>query len=171
MPTQRSAPSQDHPAPVPAEPGTLAALRERLHDLAPRSVLVIGSLPELDTAALFSEPTTVHSIATDATAALASLGLSDLALVGGALETLSRRDGEMLLASLRDLYARRCVIRLCACEHWTDHDLIAFGFHRLASADDDVQFLGFDIATYKPTPDWLNADHWANPQLFDRFRW
>lgn len=29
----------------------------------------------------------------------------------------------------------------------------------------------FDLSDYKATPDWLNARHWANPQLWDKHRW
>lgn len=29
----------------------------------------------------------------------------------------------------------------------------------------------FDARTYKKTPDWLNSRHWANPKLWDKFRW
>jgi hypothetical protein len=31
--------------------------------------------------------------------------------------------------------------------------------------------LVFDVGSYKATPDWLNARHWANPQLWDKYRW
>ncbi len=29
----------------------------------------------------------------------------------------------------------------------------------------------FDARTYKKTPDWLNSRHWANPNLWGKFRW
>lgn len=32
-------------------------------------------------------------------------------------------------------------------------------------------FLVFDLGCYKAIPDWLNARHWANPQLWDKHRW
>ena len=31
--------------------------------------------------------------------------------------------------------------------------------------------MAFDVGCYKSTPDWLNARHWANPQLWDKHRW
>ncbi|MDD3447840.1 MAG: DUF6231 family protein [Gammaproteobacteria bacterium] len=34
-----------------------------------------------------------------------------------------------------------------------------------------VHLYGFDIATYKVTPDWLNSRYWANPELWDRYWW
>jgi len=150
----------------------LAVLRERLVALAPRTVLVVGALPDLDpqTTLAGCAERWLHIAPTDSRR-IADTGYWELALVGDTLEILPKRDGEVLLAGLRDLHARRSVVRLGHCPHWSDHDLIAFGFHRLATTDSGVHYFGFDIATYKPTPDWLNADHWANPQLFERFRW
>ncbi len=29
----------------------------------------------------------------------------------------------------------------------------------------------FSPKSYKPTPDWLNSRHWANPQLWNKHRW
>ena len=29
----------------------------------------------------------------------------------------------------------------------------------------------FSLKTYKKTPDWLSSRNWANPGLWDRFRW
>ena len=29
----------------------------------------------------------------------------------------------------------------------------------------------FNLYDYKPTPNWLNAKYWANPENFDKYRW
>ncbi len=29
----------------------------------------------------------------------------------------------------------------------------------------------FNIANYKETPEWLSPRNWANPELWDKFRW
>jgi hypothetical protein len=42
-------------------------------------------------------------------------------------------------------------------------DFLAFGMQRLAEADDGHRLYLFDLHTYKPAPDWLNAKYWANP--------
>lgn len=39
------------------------------------------------------------------------------------------------------------------------------------SAHDDVTLYGFNLYDYKQRPDWLNAKYWANPELWDRYRW
>jgi len=38
-------------------------------------------------------------------------------------------------------------------------------------ADSGDQGYCFDIDHYKTTPDWLNPRHWANPELWDKYRW
>ncbi|MFO7808749.1 DUF6231 family protein [Guyparkeria sp.] len=49
-----------------------------------------------------------------------------------------------------------------------DQQLVSLGFTRQA-ADEPIYL--FDIETYKRTPDWLNARHWANPELWGKYRW
>ncbi|WP_322520450.1 DUF6231 family protein [Guyparkeria halophila] len=49
-----------------------------------------------------------------------------------------------------------------------DQQMVSLGFTR-QMADEPIYL--FDIETYKRTPDWLNARHWANPELWDKYRW
>ncbi|MGC8698509.1 MAG: DUF6231 family protein, partial [Halothiobacillus sp.] len=53
--------------------------------------------------------------------------------------------------------------------HWVPQ-LKALGF-LLQGAGEAPWALVFDMGSYKATPDWLNARHWANPQLWDKHRW
>jgi hypothetical protein len=47
------------------------------------------------------------------------------------------------------------------------NDFLAFGMQRLAEADEQGWALYlFDLHTYKPAPDWLNARYWAHPELW-----
>jgi len=106
-----------------------------------------------------------------ATDALPEHGRQDLVLVGG-LERLSRAEGEILLSRLRDLYARRVLVCLALGDTWRQNDLTAFAFTRLATLGDGMGTLyGFDVGTYKTTPDWLNPRYWANPELWGKYRW
>jgi hypothetical protein len=57
---------------------------------------------------------------------------------------------------------------------WSAQDMRGFGFESLGTVRAGAAVLGtygFDIDRYKRTPDWLNARHWANPELWGRFRW
>lgn len=74
-----------------------------------------------------------------------------------------------MLAGLRDLYARRLLVLaapICRAE------LNALGFSLLKEYQDSEKLLyGFELKTYKPLPDWLNAQYWANPEMWDKKRW
>ena len=72
-----------------------------------------------------------------------------------------------LLASLRDRGNRPVVVQL---DEAIDDRLkmIALGYR--AAKDVEAVYL-FDIHDYKETPDWLNARHWANPEMWDKYRW
>lgn len=87
-----------------------------------------------------------------------------------------------LLARLRDLHANK-VIHIeqndAQTQGWTMADSLALGFSSLALPKDrksglqftDLQIYDFDIHSYKPAPDWLNARHWANPEMWEKHRW
>lgn len=110
---------------------------------------------------------------------LAERGRVDFALVRGVLEALDRASGDALVAALRDRFAKRfCVViaepRQGPAGPWTANELRALGLTPWAEQTEDdrvVHAYGYDIGTYKKTPDWLNARHWAHPELWDKFRW
>lgn len=151
-----------------------AVLESILRDEQPRGYLVIGDpsplnpAPEVEGERL-AEP---HWLAVaESATALPSLGRQDLVLLSG-LEELSRAEGEILLSRLRDLYARRVLARVIPDGTWQNNDMTAFGFTRLADLGGDHGLLyGFDVGTYKTTPDWLNPRYWANPELWGKYRW
>ena len=105
----------------------------------------------------------------------------DLAIVCGVLETLDPETGAALLARTRDLHAGRVLVAVSTREdsdppaaRWGLEQMLAHGLHSLGDAVQDgetVALYGFDIDRYKRTPDWLNPRNWANPQMWDRFRW
>lgn len=50
----------------------------------------------------------------------------------------------------------------------------ALGLRCLEVFDINGQLWGlnhFSLKTYKKTPNWLNSRFWANPQLWNKFRW
>ena len=72
-----------------------------------------------------------------------------------------------LLASLRDRANRPVVVHLG--ETVDDRlKMIALGY-RAAEGNDPVYV--FDINDYKETPDWLSPRNWANPEMWDKYRW
>lgn len=106
----------------------------------------------------------------------------DMGIVTDTIEHMDKRDAILLLSRLRDLYtARFCVaVRMGddwpdATSTWTRNELLGIGMMLVNSYRDvdgrDVHLYKYDIATYKPTPGWLNPDDWANPELWNKYRW
>lgn len=91
-----------------------------------------------------------------------------------------------LLGRLRDLHADRIIHVETSCKkqrsgdpandyrRWTLADSLALGYSRrgmVVSDNRQLHIFEFDIRTYKPAPDWLNAKHWANPERWGKQRW
>lgn len=104
----------------------------------------------------------------------------DFALVAGYLERVGRAEGSAVIARLRDVLARRLCVMVGTIKEtsratiWSDAELSAFGLTLLSRYEEDgkrARLYGFDIASYKQTPDWLNPRHWAHPELWGKFRW
>lgn len=104
----------------------------------------------------------------------------DFALVAGYLERVDSAEGSAVIARLRDVLARRLCVMIGTVKEtsretiWSDAELSAFGLtllSRFEEAGKQARLYGFDIASYKQTPDWLNPRHWAHPELWGKFRW
>lgn len=104
----------------------------------------------------------------------------DYAVLCGALEALSPKDGAALIARLRDLHCHRFAV---ACVHadahhregaWSEGDLLAMALslHRRI-AEDEVWYsvYTYDIDTFNRRREWNDPADWANPQNFRRYRW
>jgi len=81
---------------------------------------------------------------------------------------LENQELTRLLARLRDLHAERVF-------HIDAKDSLALGFSKtrcqIVESDKNYRVFEFNLSTYKRSPDWLNARHWANPELWDKHRW
>ena len=79
-----------------------------------------------------------------------------------------RLDG--LLAALRDRANRRIIVHLGdgRVGDAGDRKMVSLGYRRLKA---DIPLYQYDIESYKDTPDWLNPRNWANPELWDKYRW
>ena len=108
---------------------------------------------------------------------LAGHGRFDFVIVRGVLERLDADTGAHLMARLRDVHSRRFCVVLSSHdgEHrWQTSELIAMGLSHWASGTVNqatLEVYGFDLGTYKATPDWLNARHWAHPERWGKNRW
>lgn len=75
-----------------------------------------------------------------------------------------------LLARLRDQLAARVLVLTAPPVDLPNTELMALGYCHLPDQGRWVVH-EFDLHHYKERPDWLNADHWSNPQRWDKERW
>lgn len=157
-------------------------LDEYLDEQRPASILTIG----VDDARLFDaylkdNPGAIrHSLdAAELLGDTRGLPRFDLAVVANTLERLPRREAGIVVARLRDLHARRLLVLVpigrgwrSSRSVWEPADLLGFGMRRLALYQGEagpVHLYRFDLADYKPTPEWLNPKDWANPEMWGKY--
>jgi hypothetical protein len=76
---------------------------------------------------------------------------------------------QQLIGRCRDILARRLAILLEeAPSAKVRQQLIGLGLHQLPGY---AGVFYHDLYDYKPTPDWLNNRFWANPELWNKYRW
>lgn len=161
-------------------------LSRRLLDYGPGSLLAIGprSGALLDSYQRAQPGCAITHLDPDGTLAgdelldaLSDHGRFDFVIMRGVLERVDADGGAHLMARLRDVHTRRlCVVMNAAeaAQRWQGTELIAMGLSHWSSETldgDVVEIYGFDLGTYKVTPDWLNARHWAHPEHWGKFRW
>ncbi len=112
---------------------------------------------------------------------LTNTGRFDTGVVVNVIEHMEKKKAGQLLARLRDVHTPRFCLIVPIGTGWTGqrstwepNDLLGFGMSRVSRYSQDgktVELYKYDIATYKKTPEWLNPSNWANPHLWDKYRW
>lgn len=160
--------------------GSTPSFDELLCRWAPASVLSVGPLAaRMLSGYADANPTSrIMHIAADgcvvgAMEALSNQARFDFALVAGLLEEADPSGCVTLISRLRDVYARRLCVHVeetRPTDAWSHDEFVALGLQPLLQKG-PLRIYGFDINAYKDTPDWLNAAHWANPELWGKHRW
>ena len=141
----------------------------------PRSLLAVGEHAHALLAG-YTRGTDCRYVAlTDTTLAPLADERFDLALVAPAAGP-SKTDTMQLVAALRDRYARHLLVaaHVDTRSGLTHAEYLALGMRHIGNYGSGASaqaLYEFDIVDYKHTPDWLNSEHWAHPELFDKFRW
>ena len=86
-----------------------------------------------------------------------------------------------IIQRCRDLFAKHCLVVQNLSQPATGVDVVSFGFSRLHEqpiVENDqshhatsYQVWQFNLFDYKHLPDWFNSKFWANPELWNKFRW
>jgi len=153
----------------------------------PRSILAVGPaavdpLQEyLKQREFLKEPCHVTEVRDPAQGLPAEIGRHDAGVIVGALEKIPKVAGLQLLARMRDLLTKQFCVVVSISEqsdaqegNWQPNEFLGLGLSVVNQYDFEqgpFLVLKYDIATYKKTPDWLNANNWANPELWDKYRW
>lgn len=153
---------------MPTLPDCRRSVYRLIHEAAPRSLLWLGPEPP----ELSPPPETLVHLRT--AQALPKLGRFELAVLEASLlAQLEGQSGPSVIARLRDLHGGRFVVGVAAAdrERWSDRALYALGLTRLTECGEGQVLFGFDIASYKTTPDWLNPKFWAHPERWGQDWW
>lgn len=103
----------------------------------------------------------------------------DVAIALDWFEHLSKTMGQQTLSRLRDVLSQQYCICLPMSQSpntsdWHLTDLFSFALSKVASYTHNDKIYGlfkYNIHDYKKTPDWLNADNWANPNMWGKYWW
>ena len=160
---------------------------EILETICPNKILIIGK-PLHNIANNYQQQCSIINIPCDITFINTSDSLSepaylkryDLAIAGGLIESHEKTKSEQVLSRLRDLCAPK-IIMLGSLTNstWHKNELFGFGFTQYAryqhidmsSKNTEFGLYHYNIDSYKKTPEWFSAKNWANPELWNKFRW
>ncbi|HKK15886.1 MAG TPA: DUF6231 family protein [Gammaproteobacteria bacterium] len=113
---------------------------------------------------------------------ICKLGVFDLVILAG-IETIQKKAAMQLIGRIRDFHARHLLVMVLTdrdqssaefASYWQRQDFIACGmrlFNKYPAGKHELQIYRFEMSDYKVTPEWFNSKFWANPELFDKFRW
>ncbi len=159
-----------------------------INECQPRSILIIGEKAETFIANYLAQKKVLNQeckvtfvSVEDALFSLREPLRFDVCIVADTLEFLDKERAGQLIAALRDLHTDRFVTVVRMGDQWEKIkstwqtvDFLGYGMklvNRYQVDNKPIHIYKYDILTYKKTPEWLNARNWANPQLWNKFRW
>ncbi len=148
-------------------------IAQALAPFKPDSVLILYADHTADTAHALQKqlPSTITLMPMRDAESLSRETHYDVVTVLDALTAMKKSDALHTLALCRDVISHKMLIFTTKQEAgWDLSQFLSLGFHEVSSGD-KFHIFGFDLANYKTTPDWLNAKHWANPDMWDKTWW
>ncbi len=148
----------------------------------PQSILWIGdSLPDSlsiyqEQKALLAQPIELVHFCADQKQDIMQLEQRfDVAVTVDAIEQWGKSEAVQIISRLRDyLSTQFCISIILNEESWQITELFALGLHKVSSYQieaGELSLFKYSINDYKKTPDWLNADNWANPEMWGKYWW
>lgn len=152
----------------------------------PRRILLLGDISAdfledyVQQKSLLNQPCSLtHIQSTEINTLWSEKMAFDVAIVINLFEHIDKTKGMQVLSRLRDVLSPQYCLALPLSprseeQHWSVIDLFSFALSKVATYQVDELKYGlfkYDISDYKKTPDWLNADNWANPQMWGKYWW
>lgn len=147
----------------------------------PHSIVTLG---DFDTTFLsefraqkkvLGQPVLHEDLSLSAERILTSTAHYDLAIVANLIERIPKSEALRILSRLRDINsAQFCVCLTLQKDHWHLTDLFALGLQRVSEYHQNgsrYALFKYNLSEYKKTPDWLNSDNWANPEMWGKYSW
>lgn len=100
--------------------------------------------------------------------------VQDFSPYQAALFTVSRQDYRPLLGQCRLWLPKVAFFTQTGVSPLDLTAALAMGFEKIYQwpwQESELSLYLFQLYAYKSPPDWLNNRYWANPELFDKFRW
>jgi hypothetical protein len=99
----------------------------------------------------------------------------DLAVISHLTESLDKATAQQWLGMIKNRYAPHVLLishpEIAKTMGWNLTDYLAMGFHHIGGTEDGLQIFSYAIENYQPKRDWLNSRFWANPEMYDKYRW
>lgn len=186
--------SNNHPSPTPiVYPRDIFFDIETLINVAqPSSILLIGNQNStflddyIEQKALLNQDCKVTRIDVSQLPLLNKTDRHDVGIAIDVFEHIDKQSGVQLLSRLRDLLCHQyCICLPIKDSHspknktdWQLTEMFGFALERVAlydNAEQDIKnqiaLFKYNISDYKKTPDWLNSNNWANPEMWGKYWW
>ena len=158
----------------------------------PTSILLIGNQKSdfldsyLEQKKLLNQECKITKISTNEITLLENTERHDVGIVIDLFEHIDKQTGIQILSKLRDLLCHQyCICLAISTQNdiadstkWQLSDMFGFALERVAIYADSMPdqklqtgLFKYNINDYKKTPDWLNSDNWANPEMWDKYWW
>lgn len=154
----------------------LLALRDVLERKQVQELLFVGKRQDAEKMLMgMKKPPRLHLADVQAEEPTMPKRCWNVGIVHHVLSEMDWQAAQRLLSRLRDIHCRSVYLCWRRCDEQGSlagvrEKIRALGYTPLGSYGEDV-IACFDIDDYKQVPSWLNARHWARPELWNKFRW
>ena len=145
-----------------------------IHQFKPKSILTAGGTAA---ACLKTDNDTrlQHLVTPFSQQQLKQIAPIDLAIISHLTESMDKAEAQQWLGMIKNRYSPHVILishsTLAQQNGWEFTDYLAMGFKHIAGTDDGLQVFSYAIENYQPKRDWLNSRFWANPEMYDKYRW